>query len=100
MLSQSTKKRVQEILSRISKDQTISIEERLYLQRLADKNQTIASWLHQARRKQQCPQSNSGIDQLLGDLSLGSLDPDDSFLPDKDDLGDWFRGAPSWLGRS
>ena len=100
MLTNSTKKRIQEILNRISNNQVISIEERLYLQRLADKDQTVASWLHQARRKQQNPHNNSGIDGLLGDLSLGAIDPDDSYLPRKDDLGDWFRGAPSWLGRS
>ena len=100
MLSAKTIRRVHELLNRISNNQSITIEERLYLQRLADKNQTIASWLHQARNRQQFSEAKSGIDQLLGDLSLGFIDPDETYQPEKDDLGEWFKGAPSWLGRS
>jgi hypothetical protein len=39
------------------------------------------------------------VDQLLGDLNLGTADPDRTFRRG-DDLEGWFGGAPSWVRRS
>ncbi|WP_241466565.1 MULTISPECIES: hypothetical protein [unclassified Prochlorococcus] len=44
-------------------------------------------------------QPRDGIDQLLDGLELGSSEPDD-YCSEDEDLGEWFGGAPSWLGRS
>ena len=44
--------------------------------------------------------SCKGVDQLINNLDLGFADPKDNFNPENDDLGEWFSGAPSWLGRS
>ena len=41
-----------------------------------------------------------GIDQLLDSLNLGTEEPYSEFNPEKEDLGDWFMGCPSWLARS
>ena len=78
----------------------VSLEERKYLHKYADRDQRVASWLHKARRQQlQRERSVDPLENLLDGLSLGPLDPDTSHLGD-DDLGEFFLGAPSWLGRS
>lgn len=99
MLSTSTRLRLQEILHRIGSGAPVSLSERVYLQKFADRDPTVASWLRRARRRQQ-GEPVDGLDRLLADLDLGPADPDAGFHPDGDDLGDWFSGAPPWLRRS
>ncbi len=100
MLSSTGLQKVQEILQRMSKGQPVSFSERAFLRKQADKDQTVASWLFTARRMQQNIEPEDGIDKLLSSLNLGSPDPGTSFQPEDEDLGEWFSGAPSWLGRS
>ena len=100
MLSTATRLRLQEILLRIANQREVSLNERVYLHKFADRDQTVARWLHRARKMQLKNGSTEGVDKLLEDLSLGSTDPQENFNPENDDLGDWFSGAPSWLGRS
>ncbi len=101
MLSSSTSNQIKRILERIAAGSEISFQERALVDEFADKNQTVANWLKRARRMQMGSnlQPNQ-IDHLLNDLDLGSPDPDTNFKPNDDDLGEWFCGAPSWLGRS
>ena len=100
MLSRDARLRLQEILSRIASNLPVSLSERIYLHKFADRNQTVATWLHRARREQQQLQANDSIDQLLVDLDLDSPEPDKGYCSEDEDLGDWFGGAPSWLTRS
>jgi hypothetical protein len=102
MLSPATRLRLQEILRRIGDDQPVSLEERIYLQKFADRDRAVAGWLRQARRQQQIRHSD-GVDRLLAQLDLGGVDPAPPFRPDPEDpgdLGDWFGQAPDWLRRS
>lgn len=99
MLSTSTRLRLQGILERIAEGEAVSLSERVYVQKFADRAPTVASWLRRARRQQQGVPA-SGIDQLLADLDLGSPDPDAVYRPEDENLGDWFSGAPTWLRRS
>jgi hypothetical protein len=100
MLSRDQRLRIQEILERVANNQSVSLEERIYVHKFADRNQTVATWLLRARRKQQKVQPQDGVDELLQALDLGPSDPDPTHPSEDEDLGDWFRGAPSWLGRS
>ncbi len=100
MLSRSTLFRVNDILLRISKSQEISLQERLFVEKIADNDQSISSLLKKARREQQHIKTSDGIDKLLNDLALGACDPESNQPKGADDLGDWFKGAPSWLSRS
>lgn len=100
MLSTSTRLRLQAILERIACSQPVSLAERVYVQKFADRDPTVASWLRRSRRRQQGGDGADGIEQLLADLDLGSPEPDERFRPGEDDLGDWFSGAPPWLRRS
>jgi|TARA_B100002052_G_scaffold47649_1_gene40584 hypothetical protein len=100
MLTPSTRLKLQAILRRIGHNESVSLSERIYVQKFADHDATVASWLRRARRMQR-PVTSNGVDQLLTGLDLGDVDPDTSPRqgPD-DDLGDWFSGAPDWLRRS
>lgn len=99
MLSSATRLRLKEILDRIAQDLPVSLQERITLQKYADRDQRVADWLRQARR-QRLPASTDGLDRLLDGLNLGSGDPDAGYRRGDDDLGDWFTGAPGWLRRS
>ncbi len=100
MLSTSTRLRLQGILVRLSKGKQVTLEERVFVHKFADRDQTVSSWLKRANRLQQSKQPTDSIENLLDDLDLGFSDPHSTYHPEEDDLGEWFGGAPSWLGRS
>ena len=100
MLSPTSRERIQNILSRVAKGELVSLEERVFIHQIADKDQSVNSWLKRARRIQQKEVAVDSIDEFLGELDLGSIEPNSIFNPEQEDLGDWFTGAPSWLGRS
>ena len=84
----------------MSEGNPLSLEERLYIDRYADQDQTVSHWLARAKRLQQKNNESSEIDQLLMSLDIGPTDPDRIYNTMDDDLGEWFKGAPSWLSRS
>ena len=100
MLTTSSRLRIQEILIRLSQGNRVTLEERIYINKYAEKNQNVSSWLRKASRIQRNLAVSNPIDQLLNGLDLNADDPDSKFNPDQDDLGEWFSGAPSWVRRS
>jgi len=100
VLTTQTRQRLQSILRRLATGRCVSLTERIELQTFADRDQTVSAWLRRARRRQALHQGAEPVDQLLGHLDLGSSEPNNDFNPERDDLGDWFGGAPSWLRRS
>ncbi|WP_413326613.1 hypothetical protein [Synechococcus sp. MIT S9503] len=99
MLTTSTRLKLQSILRRLAEGSSISLSERVYLQKFADCDRSVSSWLRQARRQQLASGCRSGVDGLLDDLNIGSAEPDQQHRPGADDLGDWFGGAEPWLRR-
>jgi hypothetical protein len=105
MLTPSTRLRLQAILDRIGADQPVTLQERIYVQKFADRDQGVAAWLLQARRRQlrQTPvdgKPKDGIDHLLEQMNLGPADPNSTYRPGEDDIEGWFGGAPGWVRRS
>ena len=100
MFSTSALLRLKDILERIATSKEISLQERLYVDQCADKNSSMATGLRKARRLQQKTEASNSIDKLLNGLELRSTDPESSYRPKLDDLGEWFSGTPSWLSRS
>ena len=79
----------------------VTLKERIFINKYATKNQNVSSWLRQASRIQRKqPITNNPIDELLDGLDLSSDEPHSTYNPDRDDLGEWFSGAPSWIRRS
>ena len=100
MLTSSTRIRIQEILTRIAREQEVTLEERIYINKFASRNQNVSSWLRKASYLQRNKLNSNPIDDLINGLDLCSSDPHSKFNPDQDDLGEWFSGAPSWIRRS
>lgn len=102
MLTPTTRLRLQAILEKIGADQPVTLQERIYVQKFADRDQGVAAWLLRARRqqRQQGPRAQDGIDHLLEQLNLGPADPESTYRPGEDDIEGWFGGAPGWVRRS
>jgi len=100
MLTTSTRVRIQEILTRIANGTEVTLEERIYINKYASRNQNVSAWLRKASNLQRNKVNSNPIDQLLSGLDLCSSDPHSTYEPDQDDLGEWFSGAPSWIRRS
>ena len=100
MLTKTSRLRIQEILTRLSMGNEVTLEERIYINKYATKNQNVSSWLRQASRIQRNYRISNPIDELLTGLDLSSEEPHSTYNPDQDDLGEWFSGAPSWIRRS
>jgi len=100
MLTTSSRIRIQEILTRLSKGNQVTLEERIYINKYAAKNQNVSNWLRKASRIQRNQSLTNPIDTLLNGLDLNPDEPYSTYNPDRDDLGEWFSGAPSWIRRS
>ncbi len=102
MLSKERIEYLKDILDRLSNEEEVSLKERLYLKKIADKDQKVSAWLTKARRLQQEKMmlNTDPIDKLVGDLDLGSPDPNSNNISNPEELGKWFSGAPSWVARS
>ena len=100
MLTTSSRLRIQEILTRLAMGNEVTLEERIYINKYATKNQNVSSWLRKASRIQRKQTSSNPIDKLLNELDLSTDEPHSTYNPEQDDLGEWFSGAPSWIRRS
>ena len=100
MLTTSSRLRIQEILSRLAMGDQVTLEERIYINKYATKNQNVSSWLRKATLLQRKQPISNQIDELLNGLDLCPEEPHSTYNPDQDDLGEWFSGAPSWIRRS
>ena len=100
MLTTTSRLRIQEILTRLSMGKQVTLEERIYINKYATRNQNVSSWLRKASRIQRKEKINNQIDELLNGLDLSADEPHVAYNPDHDDLGEWFSGAPCWIRRS
>ena len=100
MLTNKARIRIQEILTRLSKGHKVTLEERIYINKYASRNQNVSAWLRKASHLQRNSSNSNPIDELLNSLDLCSSDPHSTYNPDQDDLGEWFSGGPSWIRRS
>jgi hypothetical protein len=100
MLTPSTRLRLQNIIERIANSEPVSLNERIVVQKFADRDPSVWGWLKQAQRKQLEGLPKPGLDRFLADMNIGEVGPKGAFDPKNDDLGEWFSGAPPWLRRS
>ena len=100
-LTNQTRLKIQDIVVRISKDKKVSLEERIYIEKLAKHNSTIWTWLKKANSLRRYGRQNAdGINGLIQSLGLNGLEPENHFDPKNDDIADWFSGSPDWVRRS
>lgn len=100
MLTPNTRLRLQEIIGRIADSRPVSLCERIYVKKFADRDASVWSWLRRAQREQRRSEPKTDLEGFMGQMDLGEPCDIKGFDPSRDDLGDWFSGAPSWLKRS
>ena len=100
MLTTASRLRIQEILNRLASGDQVTLQERIYINKYATKNQNVYNWLRKASLIQRKKNLSNPIDKLLNELDLCSEEPNSTYDPRRDDLGEWFSGAPSWVRRS
>jgi hypothetical protein len=100
MLTPTTRLKLQEIIGRIADSRPVSLHERIFVQKFADRDASVWSWLRRAQRTQRRGEPESELDRFAGALDLGDPWQTGGFDSGRDDLGDWFSGAPNWLRRS
>ena len=100
LLSSSKRLKIQRIIKKIAQDKSITLEERIYVEKFAHYNSTISLWLKKANSFRRSGTKNDGIDNLLQSFGIDGLDKENHFNPNEDDISDWFGGAPGWLRRS
>lgn len=101
MLTTKTRLILQDILTRLSKNEHVSLDERILVQKHADRNSTVWHWLRKARSIQ--ARGHLGQDSVNGfmqQMNLPGQTTEDHFKGSRDDLGDWFQGSPQWVRRS
>ena len=97
MLTTSTRLKLQNICQRVAHGDFVTLEERVYLQKFAERDRSVSSWVSRAQLHQQ-KGSQNGIDGLIADLDLDRWQPEEGDKPE-DDLGDWFSNASPWFRR-
>ena len=101
LLSNQKRLKIQEIIRRISLDKKVSLKERIYIEKYAKHSSLISLWLRKANSIRRHGLQNEGsINDLLQSLGIDSLDRENHFDPNKDDISDWFGGSPDWIKRS
>ena len=101
LLSYQKRLKIQGIIRRIARDKSISLEERIYVEKFARHNSTISLLLKKANSfRRNGVKNDGGIDSLLQSFGMDGLDKENHFDPNEDDISDWFGGAPNWLRRS
>ena len=101
MLSTKVRLKLQNILTRLSKNELVSLDERILVQKYADRNSTVWHWLRKARSIQ----AKGYLDQqsvggFMQQMNLPGQTSEDHFNGSQDDLGEWFQGSPQWIRRS
>ena len=100
-LTTQTRQQIRDIIKKISQDEQVSLEERIYVEKFAKHNSTIWSWLKKANSLRRYGKQNAdGINGLIQTLCLDGLETENHFDPLNDDIADWFSGSPDWVRRS
>ena len=100
-LTNNNRLKIKDILKRIAEDKIVSLDERIYLEKLSKHNSTIWTWLKKANSIRRYGKQNAdGINGLIQNLGLDGLETENHFDPQNDDLADWFGGSPDWVRRS
>ncbi len=100
MLSTSMRLRVQFICERISVGAPVELNDITWIQKLGDRNPTVATALRKARRLSITKDAQQGdLDTFMADLDLGDPDPSNHLVGPQDPitLAEWFSNRRAWF---
>ena len=72
MLTTSTRLKLQNICSRLAQGDFVSLQERVYLQKFAERDRSVSTWVSRAQRFQR-EGTQQGLDGLMADLDRGDV---------------------------
>ena len=100
-LSIHTREKIQEIIKRISLNEKVTLQERIFVNNYAKSSSSIFTWLKRANSlRRNGEQNQESINGLIQTLGLDGLETENEFNPKNDDIAEWFSGAPDWVRRS
>ena len=100
-LSIQTREKIQDIIRRISINEEVTLQERIFVENHAKNNSSIWTCLKRAISLGRHGIQNQGsINGLIQSLALDGLELENQFNPKNDDISEWFNGAPDWVRRS
>tara|TARA_Y100001978_G_scaffold66650_1_gene59823 strand:- start:129 stop:437 length:309 start_codon:yes stop_codon:yes gene_type:complete len=100
-LSTQTREKIQDIIKRISINEEITLQERIFVKNHAKNSSSISACLKMANSiRRHGDQNQKSINGLIQSLALDGLELENEFNPKNDDIYEWFNGAPEWLRRS
>ena len=101
VLNNQKRTKIQGIIKKISLNQAVTLEERIYVEKFAQNNSTVSLWLKKANNlRRHGIQSEDGINRILQSLGIDGLDKESHFNPNNEDIYGWFGGSPDWIKRS
>ena len=81
LLSNSKRLKIQGIIKRIAQDKSITLEERIYVEKFAHHNSTISLWLKKANSfRRNGTKNDGGIDNLLQSFGIDGLDKENQSI--------------------
>lgn len=92
--------KVQFICERISIGAPVELNDITWMQKLADRNPTIATALRKARRAAMTGGApRDGLDAFMADLDIGDPDPSNHLVGPQDPvtLAEWFSNRQAWF---
>jgi len=100
-LSIHTREKIQEIIKRISLNEKVTLQERIFVNNYAKSSSSIFTWLKRANSlRRNGEQNQESINGLIQTLGLDGLETENEFNPKNDDIAEWFSGSPDWVRRS
>lgn len=100
VISTAMRVRAEFICSRIAQGAPVELSDMAWLQKLAERNPSVASWLRRARRSAvNSAMPEGGMDRFLSDLDLGDPDPSNHLRGGEDvgTLAEWFSARRAWF---
>ena len=101
MLYQKEYFKLKKILHKISRGDSVTINERLFLEDHASRNSEVFQLLGKAQCSRRLADTNSEeLTSFMGSLGLNGTFDNEHYNPNIETIDQWFTNAPNWLRRS
>ena len=101
MFNQREYSEIKNIILKISKNESVNLNERIILQGYINKHSDIFHLMKKAQFTRRFTKEKiENLTKFMADLSLDGTLQEEHFNPRKDNIEEWFINAPKWLRRS
>ena len=101
MLNQKEYSKIKKIILKISKNESVSLNERIILQDYVNKHSDILHLVKKAQCSRRLENENiEDLTKFMVDFGLEGIFKEEHFNPHRENIEEWFTNAPTWLRRS